>query len=62
VKQEHHATVEVWVDEEALESAVGRLGWRMYRTNQLVEQLSLEQAVLAYLRADSAPGCRFVRL
>src|SRR5262249_61581664 len=25
-----------------------RLGWRMYSTNQPVEQLSLEQAVLAY--------------
>ena len=48
VKEEHHATVEVQVDEAALESAVRRLGWRMYSTNQPVEQLSLEQAVLAY--------------
>ena len=48
VKEEHHATVEVRVDEAALESAVRRLGWRMYSTNQPVEQLSLEQAVLAY--------------
>jgi transposase len=48
VKQEHHVTVEVRVDEEALESAVRRLGWRIYSTNQPVEQLSLEQAVLAY--------------
>ena len=46
--QEHQATVEVRVDEEALESAVHRLGWRIYSTNQPVEQLSLEQAVLAY--------------
>jgi transposase len=36
------------VDEAALESAVRRLGWRIYSTNQPVEQLSLEQAVLAY--------------
>ncbi len=47
VKQAHQATVEVRVDEEALASAVRRLGWRVY-TNQPVEQLSLEQAVLAY--------------
>ena len=31
-----------------LESAVRRLGWRVYGTNQPAEQLSLEQAVLAY--------------
>lgn len=41
------------MDEEALESAVRRLGWRVYSTHQpveqlSVEQLSLEQAVLAY--------------
>ncbi len=48
VKEEPHATVEVRVDEAALESAVRRLGWRIYSTNQPVEQLSLEQAVLAY--------------
>ncbi len=48
VKQARQATVEVRVDDAALESAVGRLGWRMYSTNQPGEQLSLEQAVLAY--------------
>src|SRR5262249_10861787 len=48
VKEAHHATVEVRVDEAALESAVRQLGWRIYSTNQPVEQLSLEQAVLAY--------------
>ncbi len=48
MKEESHATVEVRVDEEALESAVRRLGWRIYSTNQPLEQLSLEQAVLAY--------------
>jgi transposase len=50
-KQEGHATVEVQVDEAALASAVSRLGWRMYSTNQPAPQLSLEQAVLAY-RSD----------
>ena len=48
VKQESQGTVEARVDTEALESAVRRLGWRMYSTNQPAEQLSLEQAVLAY--------------
>jgi transposase len=48
IKAQRQATVEVRVDEEALESAVGRLGWRVYGTNQPSEQLSLEQAVLAY--------------
>ena len=44
VKEERRATVEVRVDEEALEAAVRRLGWRIYSTNQPAEQLSLEQA------------------
>ncbi len=48
IKAQRQATVEVRVDEEALASAVGRLGWRVYGTNQPREQLSLEQAVLAY--------------
>ncbi len=48
VKEDRQATLEVRVDEEALEVAVRRLGWRVYSTNQPVEQLSLEQAVLAY--------------
>jgi len=48
VKEERQATVEVRVDETALESAVRRLGWRIYSTNQPAAQLSLEQAVLAY--------------
>jgi hypothetical protein len=41
VHEEREATVEVWVDEEALEAAVRRLGWRMYSTNQPAQQLSL---------------------
>lgn len=48
VEGDRHATVEVRVDEAALEAAVRRLGWRVYGTNQPREQLSLEQAVLAY--------------
>src|SRR5262249_40022161 len=48
VDHDRHATVEVCVDEAALEAAVCRLGWRVYGTNQPVESLPLEQAVLAY--------------
>jgi transposase len=48
LKGDRHATVEVRRDEDALESAVSRLGWRVYVTNQPSDQLSLEQAVLAY--------------
>jgi transposase len=48
IKEERQATVEVRVDEGALESAVARLGWRVYGSNQPSDQLSLEQAVLAY--------------
>jgi hypothetical protein len=39
------------VDEEAVGAAVRQLGWRVYATNQPAEQLSLEQAVLAYRSA-----------
>jgi transposase len=48
VDHTRHASVEVCVDEAALEAAVRRLGWRVYGTNQPAESLSLEQAVLAY--------------
>ena len=48
MKEESQATVEVRVDEEALELAARRLGWRIYSTNQPAQQLSLEHAVLAY--------------
>ena len=48
IAEERHATVEVCVDEVALEAAVRRLGWRVYGTNQPSESLSLAQAVLAY--------------
>jgi transposase len=48
VDHDHDATVEVGVDEAAVEATVRRLGWRVYGTNHPGESLSLEQAVLAY--------------
>lgn len=48
VCQEREVRVKVAVDEEALEKAIGRLGWRVYATNAPAERLSLQQAVLAY--------------
>jgi transposase len=51
IEEDRHATVEVCVDEVALEAAVRRLGWRVYGTNQPRESLSLEQAVVAYRSA-----------
>jgi transposase len=48
IAEERHATVEVCVDEVAVEAAVRRLGWRVYGTNHPVESLSLAQAVWAY--------------
>ena len=48
VNHDRHATVEVRVDEGALEATIGRLGWRVYGTNQPLASLSLAQAVLAY--------------
>src|SRR5258708_36002717 len=48
VDHDRHATVEVRVDEAALEATIRRLGWRVYGTNQPVASLSLAHAVLAY--------------
>jgi len=48
VRQEREIWVRVKVDEEALEKAVRRLGWRVYVTNEGAERLALPQAVLAY--------------
>jgi transposase len=51
VDHDRHATIEVRVDETALEATIGRLGWRVYGTNQPMASLSLAQAVLAYRSA-----------
>src|SRR5712692_7113375 len=51
VDHDRHATIEVRVDEAALEAMIGRLGWRVYGTNQPMASLSLAQAVLAYRSA-----------
>jgi len=51
VEEDRQATVEVRVDEVALEAAVRRLGWRVYGSHQAAEQLSLAQAGLASRRA-----------
>ncbi|HEY5871404.1 MAG TPA: IS1634 family transposase [Candidatus Tectomicrobia bacterium] len=48
VDHDRHATIEARVDEAALEATIGRLGWRVYGTNQPLASLSLAQAVLAY--------------
>ena len=40
--------VHVQNNEEALEAAIKRLGWRVYATNTPTERLSLNNAVLAY--------------
>jgi len=47
VRQEREVWVRAVVDEEPLEEAIRRLGWRVYGTNAAVKRLSLEQAVLA---------------
>lgn len=41
-------SIQVRQDETAIQAALARLGWCVYGTNQSAEQLSLEQAVLAY--------------
>ncbi len=48
VRVERDVRVTAVVDETALEAAVRRLGWRVYATNQPVQQLTLLQAVFAY--------------
>lgn len=48
VRIERRLSIQVSRDEAAIQKALARLGWRVYGTNHPVEQLSLEQAVLAY--------------
>ena len=61
VIQERTAQVSAQLDGAALAQASGRLGWRVYATNQPVESLSLEQAVWAY-RAEYMVERGFGRL
>jgi transposase len=48
VRSEREGQVDTRVDQEAVATAVRRLGWRVYATTQPADQLSLAQAVLAY--------------
>jgi transposase len=48
VRLEWEGQVTVSVDQEAVAAAVRQLGWRVYVTTQPPEQLSLQEAVLAY--------------
>ena len=46
LEEERQATIEVCVDEVALEAAVRRLGWRVYGPNQPEASLSLKMGEL----------------
>ncbi|MCL0080236.1 transposase, partial [Dehalococcoidia bacterium] len=48
IRVEREVRLHIEVDEEAVNKARRRFGWRVYVTNQPAEQLSLTQAVLAY--------------
>jgi len=48
VREQRTLTLTHAVDAQALEAALGRLGWRVYATNQSAAQLSATQVVLAY--------------
>ena len=48
IRVEHTISLSVQVNAEAVVQAESCLGWHVYVTNQPTEQLSLEQAVLAY--------------
>jgi transposase len=48
VRLEWDGQAAVSLDQQALAAAVRRLGWRVYATTQPPEQLSLQEAVLAY--------------
>lgn len=45
---ERNFSLDIQRNEITIQTAIARLGWRVYGTNQPLEQLSLEQAVLAY--------------
>ena len=46
LEQDRELKLKATVDEQALQEAIGRLGWRVYATNE--PEFSLGQAVLAY--------------
>nr|MDQ3012835.1 transposase [Acidobacteriota bacterium] len=46
--REENFLVQTTVNEQSLEQAVRRLGWRIYATNQAASELPLQKAVLAY--------------
>jgi transposase len=48
MRSEHSVVIQFGRNETAIQQAISRLGWRVYGTNQLSDELSLEQAVLAY--------------
>jgi transposase len=48
VRVEQEVCMSAAIDQEAVQEAVRRLGWRVYATNAPVEHLSLTQAVRAY--------------
>jgi transposase len=53
---ERRVSLQVEVDEQAVQQAVALLGWRVYATNELAERLPLEKAVLAYRAAYLIEG------
>jgi transposase len=48
IRLEKELSVQVTVDEQAVQETERTLGWRVYATNQCPRRLSLNQAVLAY--------------
>jgi transposase len=48
VQVERNRGVKAVIERQAVATAIGRLGWRVYATNAPAAQLSLAQAVLAY--------------
>jgi transposase len=48
VQRLYQFALSVTIDPAAVETAVQRLGWRVYATNQAAAELSLDHAVLAY--------------
>ena len=61
IREERTVKLSVAVNSGALERAKDRMGWRVYVTNQPLEQMSLEQAVLAY-RAEYLVERGFARM